>query len=101
MTGTFSFDAPLTNVHVLWVVSVTMGVGALLGGIAMFSVTLAYPLSVIAYLLLSYQLWIIKTIAWLPFAAISLPAIPLWLVAMVYGVFMLGAYRIASKQPPN
>lgn len=101
MTGTFSVVAPLTNVLVLWLVPVTMGVGVLLGGIAMLSVALAYPLSIIAYLLLSYQLWIITHIASLPFAAMQLPAIPLWVVTIVYGALMLGAYRIASKRLPS
>jgi competence protein ComEC len=101
VSGTFSIVAPLTNVLVLWTVPFTMGIGFVVGCIALVSTAVAYPFAGIAYGILSYQLWIIEHLASLPFATLQLPVIPLWLVVIVYGVLTLGAYRIVSKPLPS
>lgn len=101
MNGMFSFVAPLTNMLILPFIPWTMLVGAITGTIAMTSTMLAYPIAHVAYGLLAYQLFVVQQLASLPFAALTLPAIPLWCIALVYGVLMLGVYRIVSRRSPN
>jgi competence protein ComEC len=101
MSGTFSIVAPLTNVLVLWTVPFTMGIGFVVGCIALVSVAVAYPFAGIAHGILSYQLWVIERAAEVPFASVHVPPLSLWLIAIAYGALMLGAYRIVSKSPPS
>ncbi len=101
MNGTLSIVAPLTNILILPAIPWTMLVGAVTGVIALCNTVLAYPLASITYGLLAYELWIVQTLASVPFAAVRLPALPLWSVALFYVTLMLGAYRIVSKRSPN
>ncbi len=58
--GMFSVTSFLANMLVLGTVPLTMALGFIVGGIGLFSLFLAKIISIPVYLLLLYQLWIIR-----------------------------------------
>ena len=70
--GRLSLIAPLANVLILPVVPLTMLFGFLAGAVGWVSLSAASILALPAWFLLSYQIWIVKILSALPFAAISL-----------------------------
>jgi competence protein ComEC len=85
MTGEFSLVALPANILILATIPATMFVGFLAGIAGFVSSALAFPFAFIANGLLSYQLWVVDTLASLPFASVILPAFPFWIVGIVYG----------------
>ncbi|MCX6813948.1 MAG: ComEC/Rec2 family competence protein [Candidatus Azambacteria bacterium] len=70
--GRFSLIAILANVLVLPVVPLTMFFGFLAGLLGFVSLKIAAIFIFPAWLLLSYQIWVVKILSLLPFASISL-----------------------------
>lgn len=98
-TGMLSFASLAANVLVLPAVPLAMGL-SLLSGIIGFLIPLAAPLlSFPTYAVLSYLIVIAEQGAALPFAAVSLPAFPFYLVVLSYGVMIWWVIRKTRQQP--
>jgi competence protein ComEC len=99
MTGEFSLVSLPANILILATIPATMFVGFLAGLVGFVSSALAFPFVVIANGLLSYQLWVVNTLASFPFASVILPAFPFWVVGIIYGSAGLAVlYRAYVKK---
>lgn len=84
------------NMLVSLAVPITMLVCFITGMLGYISVFLAYPISLIAFVLLRYILQTIHILAYIPFASLSIPYFPPILVTLVYmsyGVLIWKFYR--------
>ncbi len=70
--GRFSLIADLANVLILPVIPLTMLFGFLAGLVGFISLKIAAIFILPAWLMLSYQIWVVKILSLLPFASISL-----------------------------
>jgi len=70
--GRFSLIAVLANVLILPVIPLTMLFGFLAGLMGFLSLKIAAIFILPAWLMLSYQIWVVKILSLLPFASISL-----------------------------
>lgn len=95
--GTLSIVAVLVNALVLPMVSLAMLLTFLTGIIGMFSHTVGMGVGYLAYLSLSYIIFIPEFFARLPFASFQVSAFPFWIVLIAYGVIALMVYY--SKRP--
>ena len=82
--GEWSLVAPLVNVLVLPVIPLTMLGGFLSGVLGLVIGVLAWPVAVLTYGLLNYQLLIVEHISSWPLAAVEVPPFSGWLVAGGY-----------------
>ena len=97
-TGIFSVVSLPVNLLILSAIPATMLSGFTTGIIAFVSTTLAFPFALVAYALLAYELWVVEWFARLPFASISLPDFPLWLVILWYVVYAVLYFVWQRKQ---
>lgn len=67
----FSLIAPLANVLILPIIPLTMFFGFLAGLAGFISLKIAAIFVFPAWLMLSYQIWVVKVLSFLPFASIS------------------------------
>ena len=88
-TGLLSLVALPANLLVLAATPAAMLLSFLAGLAGVVSATLAAPFAFSAWALLSYQLEVVRRAAALPFAALTVPAFPFWVVLAGYGA--LGA----------
>jgi competence protein ComEC len=91
--GAVSLVAPIVNVLVLPVIPIVMFIGFLAGLMGFASTTLALPLAWLAHLILSYVFIVVDFFAGIPLSSVTLPDVPLWLLAALYGVLYV-AYRL-------
>lgn len=84
MTGEFSVISLPANILVLLAVPYAMLLGFFTGTIGFFSLLLSLPFAYITYALLGYQLTLVDFFADLPFASVSIPYFPAWLMASIY-----------------
>lgn len=70
--GRFSLIAPLANILILPIIPLTMLFGFLAGIIGLISLKIATVVVFPAWLALSYQIWVVKILALLPLASLSL-----------------------------
>ncbi|MBI4117934.1 MAG: ComEC family competence protein [Parcubacteria group bacterium] len=70
MMGQVSLIAPVTNILVLPTIPYTMLFGFLAAALGFVSDAVAWPFALVSYILLDYELWIVKLFAELPFASI-------------------------------
>jgi competence protein ComEC len=91
--GSVSLVAPLVNVLVLPVVPLVMFVGFIAGLIGLVSLTLALPFAWLAHMFLSYIFLVVGFFSHMPFDAVTLPDVPLFMLAALYGVLYV-AYRL-------
>ncbi|MDP3996173.1 MAG: ComEC/Rec2 family competence protein, partial [bacterium] len=89
MMGELSFVAPFANALVLPLIPMTMLFGALTGALGWISFWLSVPFGYIAYAMLWYELRVTEIFASLPFASVSVPYFPFWLVLVVYFLFAI------------
>ncbi|MDO8594059.1 MAG: ComEC/Rec2 family competence protein [bacterium] len=97
-TGVLSVVSLPVNLLVLAAIPLTMLFGFAAGMVAFISSALALPFAYIAYAFLSYELTIVEWFARLPFAAVSLPYFPLWLVVLWYTVYAALYFVWGKKQ---
>ncbi len=97
--GELSLVALPVNLLVLIAIPLTMLFGFLTGLLGMVSVVLAWPFGFIALFLLSYELTVVNFFAALPFASITVPLVPFWMVAGMYVLFGIGIFLLARKNP--
>jgi len=93
MTGEFSLVALPVNLLVLVFIPLTMLFGFLTGAVGFVSTLLSVPFAAVAYLLLTYELQVVELFSSLPFASISLPSFPLWLLALSYILISVIVFR--------
>jgi competence protein ComEC len=101
-TGNLSLVAIPTNLLVVPLVPVAMGLsalagfaGVLMGAFAPFiAMIIAYP----AYLANAYLIYVAQKAAELPFAAVTLPLFPFWLVLVAYAalIFIASSKRFST-----
>ncbi len=92
-TGNFSLVALPANLLVLSFIPITMLAGFLSALIGFISPLLAWPITLLAHLLLAYILLVVKIVSSLPFAAVILPPFPLVLMFILYG----GLFYLVKK----
>lgn len=94
--GEVSLIAPFANILVLPAVPLIMLLGFLAGLSALLVGLLALPLAWAAHLGLSYVLTVVELFAALPFASVTVPPIPWWLLIPLYGWLIWYAARSAQ-----
>lgn len=87
MTGQFSIVGLLVNLLVLGFIPMTMLLGFLSGVTGFVSSIVSLPFTFSAYVLLFYELGVVKFFSSMPFASISLPALSGLTVVVIYIVF--------------
>ncbi len=97
MVGELSLVALPVNILVLAFIPLTMLFGFLTGVIGFLSNTLAFPFSIVSYILLSYELFIVDLFARFPFASVSIPYFPIWAVACLYILFAFVLYKLSVR----
>lgn len=88
-TGQFSVVGLLVNLLILPLVPLTMLFGFLTGVVGFISSILSLPFAFISYALLTYELKIVEWFSSIPFAAITIPYFPAWLMLLLYGGLFL------------
>jgi competence protein ComEC len=83
--GAFSVVSVIVNVLVLPMVPVAMFFTFVAGVGGMLVTELGILLGFVAHLSLSYIILIAKLFSGLPFAAVTVPSFPLWVMAVAYG----------------
>lgn len=95
--GTVSVVAPIVNILILPVVPFAMFVGFIGGMVGMVSTIVALPFAYSAYAVFTYMFTVVTLFSKLPFAAVSLPAIPWWTIMLVYVIAV--AWYVARNRP--
>ncbi len=95
--GLLSFVSLFVNVLVMAFIPATMLIGFCATMLAFVSSGLAFPLTFVAQLLLTYELWIVHIFAALPFAAVQVAWFPWWLMLAAYALFGIILYKKARR----
>ena len=98
MMGEFSIVALPVNFLVLVFIPLTMLTGFLAGVLGLIGRTIALPFSLMAFILLYYELMIVGFFAKFSFATISVKQFPLWLMIVCYFVYCVVLYKIHKKR---
>ena len=99
MTGQFSVVAVLVNILILAFIPLTMLFGFLTGVFGIVHIILSLPFAYIVYALLSYELAVVDIFSHLPFASISVPSFPVWMMVAVYILYGLILLHFVKKNP--
>lgn len=91
--GELSLIAVVVNVLVLPAVPFAMLTTFLAGVIGWVSATAALPIAFVAHLSLVYIIGMAERFAAIPFAAVSVPPFPFWVVLAAYAAMGYGMYR--------
>jgi len=97
MTGMLSIVALPVNLLILVFVPVTMFFGFIAALFGFFSFILALPFSLVAYILLSYELDVVRFFSNLPFSAVSVPYFPAWLLVVFYIFYGVVILKLRKK----
>lgn len=82
--GQVSLVAVVVNVLVLPVVPLAMLLTFMSGTLALVSLSVAVPVAYLASITLTYIITVAETFAAIPFAAITVPAFPAWVIVLMY-----------------
>ncbi len=85
------------NILILAFIPLTMLFGFLTGAISFISVAISLPFAFASYALLSYELKVVEIFSSLPFASISIPYFPLWLMLAIYLAYGIIIHKMTSK----
>lgn len=96
--GNFSLTALPANILVLPFIPATMFFGFFTGFVGVFSYILSIPIGYFAYLLLHYELGVIKTLAGFTWSAFTVSNFPLILVLGFYIYFAYYLFRSEFKK---
>lgn len=97
--GNFSLVSLPANILVLLIIPVTMLFGFLASITTYISTILAYPLSYIAHLLLSWILGVSHVLGNLKYATINVSAFPFWIVLIIYFLLFMFWKRLRNFSP--
>jgi len=95
-TGTLSIVALPVNMLVLPIIPVAMLLSFVAGMVGLVSITLAPIVGAPAYFSLAYVLFVAEKATLIPYATVSIPPFPFWIVVVSYGVLVYGVYRKRS-----
>ena len=96
MMGQLSVIGIIVNILVLPIIPMTMLTVTLTGLIGFVSLQVSQIFAWFSYFLLSYELFIVKFFANLPFASIELPKFSFWVVIGVYSVYFVALSKFSS-----
>ena len=95
--GAVSLVAPFVNVLILPLVPLVMGLTFIAGMVGAYSILIATPFAWVGYLFLSYMFYVVHIFAKLPFASVSLPVMPVWLLVLIYSIpYFVYRYKIKT-----
>ncbi len=92
--GNLSLVALPANILILPFIQPTMIIGFLTGFLGSISHLLSAPFGFISYLFLHYELFVVNTLAEVPFASIVIPNFPLFIIILIYIYFI---YRLFGR----
>jgi competence protein ComEC len=92
--GSVSLVAPVVNVLVLPLVPPIMFLGFIAGTVGVLSSSVALPFALTAHILVSYIFTVVHFFAIVPFASIEIPALHWSVVVFLYGVLIMGYFKI-------
>lgn len=100
--GDVSVVGLVVNILVLPIIPITM-LCVFLSGMAGFAfgfigTVVSQIFSFPTYALLAYEIKMVEVFAELPFASVSFPAIPLWSVFVMYGVYAVVLWKIKTRR---
>jgi competence protein ComEC len=93
MTGTISLVAIPANMLISLAVPITMLSCFITGIFGLISMFLAFPISLISFVLLKFILQTVHIFASFPFTNLALPYFPLWLVIVIYICYAVILWR--------
>ena len=96
--GELSLVGLPVNILILAFIPLTMLFGFLTGAISFISVAISLPFAFASYAFLSYELKVVEIFSFLPFASISIPYFPLWLMVGVYLAYGIIIHRMTGKK---
>ncbi len=94
--GQFSVISLVANLFVLPVIPFSMFVGFACAALAFISTVLATPFAMVGTFLLSYVLFIVRSLADVPFASFSVPPVPFWGIICVYLLYACGIFYFSK-----
>lgn len=97
MMGNLSLVALPVNLLVLVFVPITMLMSFVTGAIGFIFSTVSIPFGFLAYLLLAYIIRVVELFAKLPFASVTIPHFPLWLMIIVYMLYGYFLWKMSKK----
>lgn len=96
LMGDLSVVSLVVNLLVLPIIPITMLFG-FLGYLSFSLFYISFPFVYLTYFLLEYELFIVETFAKLPFAILETPAIPLFVVIVLYVLMTVGIVYCGSR----
>ncbi|MEX0934151.1 MAG: ComEC/Rec2 family competence protein [Candidatus Paceibacterota bacterium] len=99
MMGEISLVAVPVNLLILLFIPATMLFGFLTAFFGLFGALFSLPFAYISYALLAYELKVVDFFAGLPFASVSVPSFPLWLVFSFYAFYVWVIWRGRRNVP--
>lgn len=99
--GELSLVGLPVNILILAFIPLTMLFGFLTGAVSFIGVAFSIPFAYISYALLSYELKVVEIFSSLPFASISIPYFPLWLMVATYLFYSLIIWRSGNLTPAS
>lgn len=84
--GAISLVAPFVNVLILPLVPTVMAFVFIAGIVGEFSLFLATPFAWIGHVVLSYMFLVVDVFSSVPFASVTLPVMPWWILVLCYGI---------------
>ena len=95
--GELSLVGLPVNILILAFIPLTMLFGFLAGALSFISVAISLPFAFASYALLSYELKVVEIFSSLPFASISIPYFPAWVMIGVYLAYGIIIHRMTGK----
>ncbi len=99
MSGEVSVISLVVNILILWAIPLTMLVGFLSVLVSYVSITFAIPISMLAYILLGYILWIVQKGAELPVTTVLLGPLSVYSMILLYIFGGIIWYAIHRSKP--
>ena len=95
--GELSLVGLPVNILILAFIPLTMLFGFLTGAISFIGVAISLPFAFASYALLSYELKVVEIFSSLPFASISVPYFPAWVMVGVYAAYGIIIHRMTQN----
>ncbi len=96
MMGQLSVIGIVVNILVLPIIPLTMLFVTLTGIIGFISISISKIFAWISFVLLSYELFMVKTFAKIPFAAINIPKFSFWIVTGFYLSYFVALVKLPT-----
>lgn len=97
LMGTISIAGLITNLLVLPIIPLTMAIVSIISLITLFSYTLGMIFGYFGYILLAYELSIVRIFARLPVSSIETGSISSKLMLSIYSIYAIAIYQFKDK----